>query len=252
MTRYLARILTVDRDPHIQNLFRLNLRGSGFSVIDAYDGQEAIRLAGGEGPDVILLDLDLPDLEGTDVIRRIREWSDVPIIVVTARAEERAKVAALDCGANDYITKPFSVAELTARIGAALRNRMQMEGARPVFRFGDVTVDLVQQRVTRNRQDIKLSRREYALLRALVRSAGQVVPHEHLLAEVWRRSHHLDRDYLRNYVMRLRRKLEADPLSPRHIMTEPGVGYRLLGEDPKPPVAPGALRIPAMAALAPE
>jgi two-component system, OmpR family, KDP operon response regulator KdpE len=231
MTRYLARVLVADRDPEAQNLFRTNLRGYGFSVVDAYDGQEAIRLSGSEAPDVMLLDLDLPDMEGTEVIRRIREWSDVPILVVTAHTEEWAKVTALDCGANDYIIKPFGMAELTARIRAALRSRMQMEGGRPVFRFGDVVVDLVQQRVTRAREEVKLSRREYALLRALVRSVGQVVPHEHLLAEVWRRRHHLDRDYLRSYVMRLRRKLEADPLAPRHIMTEAGVGYRLVADE---------------------
>ena len=248
-TRYLARILTVDNDPEAQSALRAGLQEHAFSVMDAYSGREAMLLARDENPNVVLLEMDLPDLSGTEVIRRLREWSDVPIIVLTARAEESSKVAAFESGANDYVTKPYAMGELIARVRAAMRSRMQNMGARPVFRTGDIAIDLVQRRVTRNGEEIRLTRREYALLRALVKSAGRVVMHQQLVAEVWgRRVSPLDRDYLRIYIARLRRKLEFDPLSPRYIVTEAGIGYRLQ-EDLPPPVVV-AKHVPAALSLA--
>ena len=233
MTRYLARVLAVDSDPRLQIFLRANLHAYGFFVADAFDGREAILRASADTPHIVLLDLDLPDLQGMEVIKRLREWSDVPIIVLTARTDEADKIAAFEHGANDYVTKPFGIGELTARIRAALRHRMQTLGTRPVFRIGDIAVDLLQQRVTRNGEDVKLSRREYVLLRALVRSAGHVVTHKQLVTEVWGRNNHLDRDYLRIYIARLRKKLEINPLEPRYILTEPAVGYRLQDEQPR-------------------
>jgi two-component system KDP operon response regulator KdpE len=237
-TRYLARILTVDNDPDAQSALRTGLQEHAFSVMDAYSGREGLLLAKDENPNVVLLEMDLPDFPGTELIRRLREWSDVPIIVVATQGEESLKVSAFDSGANDYVTKPYALGELIARIRAAMRSRMQNMGARPVFRTGDIAIDLVQRRVTRNGEEIRLTRREYALLRALVKSAGRVVMHQQLVAEVWgRRITHLDRDYLRIYISRLRRKLELDAFSPRYILTEPGIGYRLQEDLPPPMLA---------------
>lgn len=234
-TRYLARVLVVDGDPEAQSTVRESLYEHGFSVVEAFDGREALSVASAENPNVVLLEIGLSDLPGTEVIRRLREWSDVPIIVLTSCADESSKVGAFENGANDYVTKPFAKGELIARIRAAMRNRMQNMGARPVFRTGDIAIDLVQRRVTKAGEDVKLTRREYALLHALVKSAGRVVIHQQLVTEVWgRRISPLDRDYLRIYIARLRRKLEANPVEPQYIVTETGVGYRLLENLPAP------------------
>jgi two-component system KDP operon response regulator KdpE len=233
-----GRILIVDSAPQARRFLRSALRAQGFAVVEAFDGEEAILKTNSAKPNLVLLDLDLPDLPGPAVIKRIREWSDVPIIVVTACDEEADKVQALDCGADDYVAEPFGIGELTARIRKALRHRMQMMGSRPMFRVGDVAVDLVRQLVTRGGEEIKLSRREYALLCLLVRHAGRVVMHQEILNEVWgNRSTHLDREYLRIYIARLRQKLEMDPAAPRYILTEPAIGYRIREDAPLVPIA---------------
>jgi two-component system KDP operon response regulator KdpE len=226
-----ARILIVDDEPQIRRFLRTSLDAHGFEVVEADNGKEAIRQATVEKPDVIVLDLGLPDMEGLEVIKRLREWSAVPIIVLTARNREPDKVEALDGGADDYLTKPFGMGELMARIRAALRHRLQSTGAAPVFRLGDIVVDLVKRVVTRGGDDVKLSPREYDVLRMLVQNAGRVVTHQQMLREVWGPAHVQDTQYLRVYVGQLRDKLEPQPDAPRYIVTEPGVGYRIRDDD---------------------
>jgi two-component system KDP operon response regulator KdpE len=182
-------------------------------------------------PDVVILDLGLPDLDGVEVIKRLREWSKAPVVVLSARGDENAKVAALDQGADDYVTKPFGMNELLARLRAALRHRLQEQGAEPVFEQNGLKVDLARRQVTRAGREVKLSPREYDLLRQLVIHAGKVLTHQHLLREVWGPAHAHDTQYLRVYVGQLRQKLEADPTHPHFILTEPGVGYRLRLEE---------------------
>jgi len=227
MTAPLARVLVVDDEPQIRRFLRTSLDAHGYEVVEAEDGQSAIKRTTVEKPDVLVLDLGLPDMEGLDVIKRVREWSDVPIIVLTARNREADKIEALDRGADDYLTKPFGMGELMARIRAALRHRVQAKGAQPVFKLGTIVVDLVKRLVTRDGEEVKLSPREYDLLRVLVQNAGRVVTHQQILKEVWGPAHVEDTQYLRVYVGQLRQKLEPDPDQPRYLMTEPGVGYRL-------------------------
>ncbi len=222
-----ARVLIVDDEPQIRRFLRTSLDAHGFEVVEAESGQEAIRRATTDKPDILVLDLGLPDISGFDVIRRIREWSPVPIIVLTARNREPDKIEALDLGADDYLTKPFGMGELMARIRAALRHRIQDQGTPPVFRVRDIAVDLVRRVVTRAGEELKLSPREYELLRVLLHNAGRVITHQQLLREVWGPAHVGDTQYLRVYVGQLRQKLELDPTEPRLILTEPGVGYRL-------------------------
>jgi two-component system KDP operon response regulator KdpE len=226
-----ARILIVDDEPQIRRFLRTSLDAHGFDVVEADGGKEAIRQAGVEKPDVIVLDLGLPDMEGLEVIKRLREWSAVPIIVLTARNREPDKIEALDGGADDYLTKPFGMGELMARIRAALRHRLQSAGAPPIFKVGDIVVDLVKRLVTRAGDDVKLSPREYDVLRMLVQNAGRVVTHQQMLREVWGPAHVQDTQYLRVYIGQLRDKLEPQPEAPRYIVTEPGVGYRIRDED---------------------
>jgi two-component system KDP operon response regulator KdpE len=226
-----ARILIVDDEPQIRRFLRTSLDAHGFDVVEADGGKEAIRQAGVEKPDVIVLDLGLPDMEGLEVIKRLREWSAVPIIVLTARNREPDKIEALDGGADDYLTKPFGMGELMARIRAALRHRLQSAGAPPIFKVGDIVVDLVKRLVTRAGDEVKLSPREYDVLRMLVQNAGRVVTHQQMLREVWGPAHVQDTQYLRVYIGQLRDKLEPQPEAPRYIVTEPGVGYRIRDED---------------------
>jgi len=221
-----SRVLVVDDEPAIRRFLRTSLGAHGYQVEEAADGQAALELLRRVPPDVLVLDLGLPDLDGFELLRRLRAGgSALPIIVLSSRADEKGKVEALDLGADDYVTKPFGIDELLARIRAALRHRLQQQGEKPVFRSGDLSVDLVRRIVTVRGEEIKLSPREYDLLRLLVAHAGKVLTHNFLLRELW--GAESDVQYLRIYIRALRQKIEADPEQPRHIITEQGVGYRL-------------------------
>ena len=219
------RVLVVDDEPPIRKLLRTGLGTQGYVVLDAADGKEALALAS-QNPDLIILDLGLPDMQGFALLRTMRERNDrVPIVVLSSRDDEAAKVEALDLGADDYVTKPFGMDELLARIRAALRHQLQVQGERPVFREGDLSVDLVRRIVRVRDQEVKLSPKEYELLRVLVQHAGKVLTHKFLLKELW--AVPTDAQYLRVYVRQLRQKIEANPERPQHVLTETGVGYRL-------------------------
>jgi two-component system, OmpR family, KDP operon response regulator KdpE len=223
-------VVLIEDDKHIRRFVHTSLEADGMSVLDAETGREGLIHAATRRPDLIIVDLGLPDMDGLDVIRELRGWSTLPVIVLSARSHEEHKVAALDAGADDYLTKPFGVPELTARIRAHLRR--QTCGGRPALHkmcFGGVTVDLVDRRVMRGSQVIHLSPIEYRLLSALLSHAGRVLTHQQLLQEVWGPSHATNYHYLRIYMGHLRQKLELDPAQPEHIITETGVGYRLVG-----------------------
>ena len=219
------RVLVVDDEPPIRKLLRMGLSTQGYRVIEAEDGQAALdRLR--EKPDLVILDLGLPDMQGLELLRTMRTRDeDVPIVVLSSRADEVAKVQALDLGADDYVTKPFGMDELLARIRAALRHQLQVQGERPIFRVGDLSVDLVRRIVKTGEKEVKLSPKEYELLRLLVQHAGKVLTHRFLLKELW--SDLTDAQYLRVYVRQLRQKIEADPQRPQYLLTETGIGYRL-------------------------
>ena len=220
-------ILIVEDDPPIRRLLRTTLGAQDYRTLEAATGQEALAALRHHRPDLVLLDLGLPDIDGQDLIGRIRVGSPVPIVVLSSRGDEAAKVAALDSGADDYVTKPFGADELLARLRAALRHRLQQQGAERSFASGDLSIDLVRRLVKRGPDDIKLSPKEYDILEQLAIHAGKVLTHKHLLREVWR-NESVDPQYLRVYVRQLRQKIEADPATPRHVLTEPGVGYRLV------------------------
>jgi two-component system KDP operon response regulator KdpE len=220
-----ALILIVDDEPAIRRLLGAGLTAEGFRTIAAVDGAEARILLRDEQPDLILLDLGLPDIDGVELVRAIREASAVPIVVLSARDDERAKVAALDLGADDYVTKPFGMAELMARIRAALRHRLAQDGATPIFRSGPLNVDLVRRIVKRDEQVVHLSPREYDILKLMVLHAGRVLTHRTIMAKLWGAGG--DVQQLRVYVRQIRQKIEADPERPSIILTETGVGYRL-------------------------
>jgi two-component system KDP operon response regulator KdpE len=225
-----ARILVVDDEPAILRTVRANLARHGFRVDTAATAQEALEHSL-ERPDLILLDLGLPDGDGLELIRVIREQSNMPIIVLSARGAERDKVRALDLGADDYLTKPFGLDELYARIRVALRHSTRLPGNEPVFRTGGLEVDVEHRRVTVDDQEIHLTPTEYTLLLVLARNADRVVTDAMLLRDVWGPQYGDEDHYLHVYVARLRKKLERDPQRPRYLRTEPGVGYRLLAED---------------------
>jgi two-component system, OmpR family, KDP operon response regulator KdpE len=225
------RVLIVDDEPQIRRFLRTTLSAHGYRVIEASGGLEAMTLAATERPELMLLDLGLPDIEGLEVIHWLREWSTVPIIVVSVRGQEAKKIEALDGGADDYVTKPFGMGELLARIRAALRHRLQAEVDEPVFRSAGLTVDLTRRIVTVDGREVKLTPKEYDLLRVLVTHAGKVITHQHLLREVWGPGSVHETHYLRVYIGQLRQKLEPEPAQPRYILTEPGVGYRLRMDD---------------------
>ena len=227
MNEQQLRVLVVDDEPQIRRFLRASLSAHGYHVIEAPGGHDGLRMATTEHPDVVILDLGLPDLDGTEVIGRIREWSKVPIIILSVRGREQDKIDALDRGADDYVTKPFGIGELLARIRAALRHQLQSEVEDPVFRSGGLMVDLAKRMVTVDEAEIKLTPKEYDLLRHLVRHAGKVLTHQYLLREVWGPTYMRETHYLRVYIGTLRQKLEPDPARPRYILTEPGVGYRL-------------------------
>ncbi len=221
-----TRVLVVDDERPIRRLLHTSLTAEGYEVIEAENGAQALAAAAREKPDVVLLDLGLPDHDGLDVLRQIREWSKVPVIVVTVRAGETEKVAALDSGADDYVTKPFGMGELSARLRTALRHGTQVEIGAPVFVSGPLSVDLAKRRVAMNGEEVKLSPKEYDLLRLFVRNSGRVLTHQMILKEIWGPAHAQDTQYLRVYVGQLRQKLHDDPAEPKLIRTEPGVGYR--------------------------
>lgn len=222
-----GRILVVEDEVPIRRLLRTTLGAHRFEVLEAGNALHALQAARDQAPDLILLDLGLPDRDGLDVLRELRSFSPVPVIVLTSRDGERSKVEALDGGADDYVTKPFGAEELMARIRTALRHRLQQQGAQPVFRSGRLSVDLVRRHVLIDGAELHLSPKEYAILQELVMHAGKVLTHKHLLRAVWGSEQESDVQYLRVYVRQLRSKLEADPERPNLILTEAGVGYRL-------------------------
>jgi two-component system KDP operon response regulator KdpE len=218
-------VLVVDDEPQIVRALRINLRARGYEVDAAPDGRTALDLAARRHPDVIVLDLGLPDMEGAEVIKGLRGWSNVPIIVLTARHASEEKVETLDVGADDYVTKPFGMDELLARLRAAVR-RSQPPEEEAVVVTEDFTVDLAAKKATRDGSDVRLTPTEWHVLEVLVRNAGRLVSQQQLLREVWGPSYASETGYLRVYLAQLRRKLEADPSRPRHLITEPGMGYR--------------------------
>nr|WP_322800364.1 response regulator [Thermoflexus sp.] len=224
------RILIVDDERAIRRFLRLILEAHGYAVLEAVDGQEALQLTATQRPDLLLLDLGLPDIDGVEVLRRLREWTGVPVIVLSVREREEDKIAALDAGADDYLTKPFGAGELLARIRAALRRSISPPSD-PVFEIGDLRVDLARRLVTRQGQRIELTPTEFALLRVLIQHAGKVLTHRQLLRAVWGPGYENDVHLLRVTISNLRRKLEPDPSRPRYIQTELGVGYRIKDAD---------------------
>ena len=223
------RVLIVDDEPPIRKLLRMGLGTQGYEVIDAPNGKVALEAMVNK-PDLVILDLGLPDMQGIDLLRRMRAQNEaVPIVVLSSRGDEAAKVAALDLGADDYVTKPFGMDELLARIRAALRHQLQVHGERPIFRVGDLAVDLVRRVVKVGDKEVRLSPKEYELLRVLVQHAGKVLTHKFLLRELW--NDLTDSQYLRVYVRQLRQKIEEDPERPHYILTETGIGYRLRAPD---------------------
>ena len=222
-----ANILVVDDEPQIRRFLRLALETHGYSVVEAATAEEALRAAVTRRPDLVVLDLGLPDREGFDVLAAIRGWSQIPVLVLSVRARETEKVRAFELGADDYVVKPFGMAELLARIGAALRRRAQGQPMPPVFQAGALEVDLGRRVVRVDHVEVRLSPKQYRLLQVLVVNAGKVVTHRQLLSEVWGAAHVDDVQYLRVFVRKLRDRIEAEPARPRYLVTELGVGYRL-------------------------
>ena len=223
------KVLVIDDEPPIRKLLRMGLETQGYQILDASNGKRALELMS-DKPDLVILDLGLPDMQGLELLRQIRAArKDVPVVVLSSRGDEVAKVAALDQGADDYVTKPFGMEELLARIRAALRHQLQVQGERPIFKQGDLSVDLVRRIVKTGGEEVKLSPKEYELLRLLIQHAGKVLTHKFLLKELWSTS--IDPQYLRVYVRQLRNKIEPDPAQPQYILTETGIGYRLKAPD---------------------
>jgi two-component system KDP operon response regulator KdpE len=224
-----SKVLVIDDEPPIRKLLRMGLTAQGYQTIEAPNGKAALELLK-QKPDLVILDLGLPDIQGHELLRMIRARNEtVPIVVLSSRGDEAGKVQALDYGADDYVTKPFGMEELLARMRTALRHQLQVHGERPIFRVGDLSVDLVRRIVKLGEHDIKLSPKEYDLLRVLVQHAGKVLTHKFLLGELW--DPLTDAQYLRVYVRQLRQKIEADPERPQYILTETGIGYRLRSPD---------------------
>jgi two-component system, OmpR family, KDP operon response regulator KdpE len=231
MTEPRPAILIVEDEPGIRRFLRAAFGVEGYRVVESATGRRGSIDAGTHKPDLAIIDLGLPDVDGIEVIRRIREWSPMPIIVLSARVQERAKIEALDAGADDYVTKPFAVGELLARVRAALRHAVRAGSGGLILRFGDAIVDLEKRTARRGAEDVRLTPVEFRLLTALAKHLGMVVTHRQLLTEVWGPTHESDTHYLRVYMKQLREKLEVDPVRPRHLLTETGVGYRLVLEE---------------------
>lgn len=229
MTASRVKVLVIEDEPPIRKLLRLGLEAHDYEVIEASNGKRGLELAL-EPPDLVILDLGLPDVRGFDLITQLRQRQEaLPIIILSSRDDEAGKVQALDLGADDYVTKPFGMDELLARMRAALRHRLQIQGERPIFKTGDLSVDLVRRIVKLGEKDVKLSPKEYDLLRLLVQHAGKVLTHKFLLGNLW--DEPTDTQYLRVYVRQLRQKIEADPERPHYLLTETGIGYRLRAPD---------------------
>jgi len=223
------RVLVVDDEPPIRKLLRMGLNAHGYQILEAANGKAALELLK-ETPDLVILDLGLPDTQGLELLRTMRARNEsVPIMVLSSRGDEAGKVQALDFGADDYVTKPFGMDELLARIRAALRHQLQTHGERPIFKVGELSVDLVRRIVKVGDKEIKLSPKEYDLLRVLVQHAGKVLTHKFLLGELW--DDLTDAQYLRVYVRQLRQKIETEPERPHYVLTETGIGYRLRAPD---------------------
>jgi two-component system KDP operon response regulator KdpE len=225
------RILVVDDEPQIRKFLRISLAARGYDVIEAARGDEAVKRCADDKPALMVLDLGLPDLDGEEVIRRVRRWSSMPIIVLSVRAGEREKVAALDAGANDYVSKPFGIQELLARVRAALRDHDRDTDEAHIM-VGDLDLDAPARRVRVDGHEVKLTRKEFAILLMLARNAGRIVTHQNMLRELWGPAHEHETHYLRIYIGHLRQKLGDDPARPRFIENEPGVGYRLIEVGP--------------------
>jgi two-component system, OmpR family, KDP operon response regulator KdpE len=224
-------VLVVEDEPQIRRLLRTSLTGQGYRILEAATGREGLAMAASHGPDLIILDLGLPDIDGLDIIREVRRWGSMPILVLTARGKEQDKVGALDAGADDYVTKPFGMGELTARMRVLWRHAAARGVADPAaVTIGGLTIDLARRIVTLDGTRVSLTPREYAILAALTRARGKVVTHRQLLQEVWGPEFVDQTHYVRIYLQRLRSKLEAIPARPRYLISEPGVGYRLVDE----------------------
>ena len=222
-------ILVIEDEPQMQRFLRIVLQGQGYRFIEAQTGEEGIMQAAIRSPDIILLDLGLPDIDGLEVTKRLREWSDMPIIILSAREQEQDKIKALDSGADDYLTKPFGAGELLARVRVAMRHKVMlltMQGE-PVFVLDNLRVDMTRRQLFLNKEEVHLTPIEYNLLMVLIKNAGRVVTHSQLLKEVWGPSYSKETQYLRVYMTQLRHKLESDPARPRFLINEPGIGYRL-------------------------
>lgn len=224
-----ATLLVIDDEPQIRKFLRISLSSQGYKVIEAATGTEGLAQAALARPDLVVLDLGLPDMDGQQVLRELREWSPVPVLVLSVRASEIQKVEALDSGANDYVTKPFGIQEFLARVRALLRQVPQASSAQAAASFGPLTVDLAFRKVTLDGVEIALTRKEYALLAQLASHPGRVITQQQLLKDIWGPTHVEDSHYLRIVVAHVRQKLGDDPTAPRFIITEPGVGYRLVG-----------------------
>jgi two-component system, OmpR family, KDP operon response regulator KdpE len=233
MTQVPVRILVIEDEPQMQKFLGVSLESEGYRTLEATTGKEGVSLARTHNPDLVLLDLGLPDTDGMEVTRSLREFSVKPIIVISARGQEEDKVRALDVGADDYLTKPFGTSELMARIRVALRHssRSKEESTEPLLRVGDLEIDLDRRRVLSSGEEIHLTPNEYKLFAYLMKHAGKVLTHRQLLKEVWGAAYASQTHYLRVYMVQLRHKLEADAARPRYLVTEPGVGYRLKTDD---------------------
>jgi two-component system KDP operon response regulator KdpE len=225
-----ARILIIDDEKQIRRMLKTALTGFGYDIAEASSGQEGLNQTTMFHPDLIILDLGLPDLDGVEVVRRLREWTEVPIIILSVREQENDKIKAFDAGADDYVTKPFGMGELLARIRVALRHAAKTEDE-PVLTFGELTVDLARRRVILRGEELKLTPTEYEILKHLALHAGKVVTHRQLLKAIWGPNYQDETHYRRIYIGQLRRKIEADPSQPSYIVTESGVGYRLVDKD---------------------
>ena len=230
MTEARATVLVVEDEPEIRRFLRSSLGAEGYRVVESGTGERGAVDAATHKPDLAIVDLGLPDIDGVEVIRRIRAWSPMPVVVLSARAQERSKIEALDAGADDYITKPFGVGELLARVRVALRHSTRSPSG-TVLSFGTAKVDLEKRRAARDGKEVHLTPIEFKLIASLAKHLGMVVTHRQLLREVWGPSHAEDTHYLRVYMKQLRDKLEMDPMRPRHLITETGIGYRLLAGD---------------------
>ena len=225
------KVLVIDDELQIRNLLEMALTSYGYTAHLAATGQEGLMLAVSMHPDLVIVDLGLPDMDGKDVVTRLREWSSVPIIVLTAREQEQEKIAALDKGADDYVTKPFSMGELMARMRVCLRRFCHSEEQKPVLSCGGISMDLLQHKVLMEGREVKLTPTEYELLKYMLKNAGKVLTHKQILKAVWGNDYDEDLHYIRIYMRQLRRKIEKDPAQPKYLLTEAGVGYRLSGGD---------------------